>query len=1528
MSLTRLALVLIAAFLAVPLVVTAQTPITATHLGVNDSRLSFSFDTPKFPIPANNLTLIWIATDHYDLTGDPVSLTDSSRTWTKIGSRNLTKKGVTLWKSIAPVDTNAPVTITHAGGTQGTRSNWVANYYTATSVAQAATGSSIRPNEDMTGTVTLPAQGSGGAVAAAFIRASTDVPPTVATAGPGYTLIGGEVFGVEIVTRSEFSPQFQQTATMSWDKNSIWIGIAAEIVSNTLPDTTPPTTSIVSVEGDVIAPYVDSTIDGASKIVVSGESGMSCRWYDSDFAYSDASGSACSVTGAQATCSVPSIAGTSLNKYVACKDSAGNGQSASGNLDVSWTVSASPPPGAYQAELLSLTGGTILDIEIDPQNPNVVYAAALHDSVWKSTNKGDTWALFSTKGLPQNVEVDPFNSNIIYLTTRSATFKTTNGGNTWTQLTGVGGSYGIVINPTNSQNLYVGGDGIVSSSNDGGSTWTTVTLSGMGNTDSMDIDPANPSIVFLGDNKACLWRSKNSAASWEKLGCATGQYMSVKVSPSNTKRVYSTLGVSDDGGDTWTDIPSPTKAALAVHPTNPDVAFFAGNMAGAHPVYATNNGGKSAYETKGMSPNYDATEIRGLAIDAVNDILYVGGDSLYKGTGALTGKVAVYDSSKGIYANAFTDMKATQWAVWVSGDSMGVHKTEDQGATWRRSVLGMHGLDSTRDITPDPTNPNVAFAGHEGHIHKTTDGGKSWATVFTGLFPHMTVDYGNSQIVYAGMSDNKLYKSVDGGITWNILSQAGRDVFIHPTNPSIVYTSNGGSLYRSDDKGSVWNSVGTLPGGQLFITKSNPSTMYSTKDLDGVYKSTNGGASWTKLSYSGVGPKSMAQTTDGSLWVADHRTCGLYRSTDEGATWTNKVGGTCFMRVVTDPWDAESLFALSSSGNSTAWWVHPTGKTRMPASPPPPEPTQATIQISSCQILDRSNTIYEVTKNLDPVGTGSCFLFPRNVHDITIDGKGYTVNHGSPAIFGDSLEDIVIKNMIINMVADGFGKDSIHLGNVKNLKILNTDIRIPGGSLTYARSEDAISVSGIFSENVEISDNKIDSTSFFSSAVYVNGPPTTVIKNNKITAATGSKGIQIAMSPNSMIENNVISSDLEAVDAAFSNNLKVSSNTGSGGAAKLLLKNVNDSLVQDNELKPTRGVASGRDTITLSDSHKNLIKNTTLNIGARSSYGLRLFQSSENRIEGMKIVDGIYPANSNEGGVMIDNSHKNNFTGLNISVGTDAASTGINFASSTKNKVADSAIQSTGTAIILTSSATNMIYNNIIQGATFVNAALGFQNSWSITKQAGLSIVNGPFQGGNFYAKGISESCADSNSDSICDTTLVFNANNIDQLPLKKGTGTPAPPTPPSISSVAAAATDTTGTVSWNTDLAADSSVTYADNAAMTASLTVSDTALVTSHQLVLFSLAPEKTYYYKVTSCAAGLCSSSATLNFMTTPPPVLNAADVNLDGKVNLADMLEVLADFRKPAAQLSNPRSDINSDGTTNIKDVGILLSVWTG
>ncbi|MBM3943615.1 MAG: hypothetical protein FJ316_12030 [SAR202 cluster bacterium] len=209
--------------------------ITVTHLGVTETRPAAVFSTPAFRIPANHLALIWVACDHYEDTGDPTGMTDSARTWTKLISRNVPKKGMTLWQSLEPVETNTPITVTHS---TITRCNWVANYYSATRVAQVV-GTTSQGAETTTGTLTFAEPGSSGAVAAAFIRGAR--PASTASAGPGFTLVGTEVVGVELVNRSEFSPQYQAVASMNWSSPSAWLGIAVEITDGSPPATPTPT---------------------------------------------------------------------------------------------------------------------------------------------------------------------------------------------------------------------------------------------------------------------------------------------------------------------------------------------------------------------------------------------------------------------------------------------------------------------------------------------------------------------------------------------------------------------------------------------------------------------------------------------------------------------------------------------------------------------------------------------------------------------------------------------------------------------------------------------------------------------------------------------------------------------------------------------------------------------------------------------------------------------------------------------------------------------------------------------------------------------------------------------------------------------------------------------------------------------------------------------------------------------------------------------------------------------------------------
>jgi photosystem II stability/assembly factor-like uncharacterized protein len=171
----------------------------------------------------------------------------------------------------------------------------------------------------------------------------------------------------------------------------------------------------------------------------------------------------------------------------------------------------------------------------------------------------------------------------------------------------------------------------------------------------------------------------------------------------------------------------------------------------------------------------------------------------------------------------------------------GVYKSTDGGKTWNHV-----GLKDTRHIARiliHPTNPDIAYVGALGHafgpndergVFMTTDGGKTWAkTLFIDNehgISDLEIDASNPNILYAavwrferkpwtfvsGSEKGGVYKSIDGGKTWNKLTNGlpklmGRiGVKAAPSNPNVVYViaeTKEGTMFRSDDKGETFRNV-------------------------------------------------------------------------------------------------------------------------------------------------------------------------------------------------------------------------------------------------------------------------------------------------------------------------------------------------------------------------------------------------------------------------------------------------------------------------------------------------------------------------------------------------------------------------------------------------------------------------------------------------------------------------------------------------------------------------------------------------
>ncbi len=276
--------------------------------------------------------------------------------------------------------------------------------------------------------------------------------------------------------------------------------------------------------------------------------------------------------------------------------------------------------------------------------------------------------------------------------------------------------------------------------------------------------------------------------------------------------------------------------------------------------------------------------------------------------------------------------------IWyVASASGGVWKTSNAGINFK-PIFDAQGSYSIGCVSLDPQNPNVVWVGtgennnqrsvaYGDGVYKSEDGGKSWKNMGLKNSEHVgmiKVHPKNSNVVFVAAygplwsdgGDRGLYKTNDGGLTWsNILPMNDytgiNEIHFDPRDPNVIYATAhqrrrhvwtyisggpGSAIYKSTDGGSNWkkleNGIPKDDKGRiaLAIPPSNPDIIYAMieggKDVGGTYKSTNRGASFSKLN--------------------DYNTSGNY-----------------YVELIPDPVDEDKVFSMDT-------WCHVTrdgGKT-------------------------------------------------------------------------------------------------------------------------------------------------------------------------------------------------------------------------------------------------------------------------------------------------------------------------------------------------------------------------------------------------------------------------------------------------------------------------------------------------------------------------------------------------------------------------------------------------------------------------
>lgn len=269
----------------------------------------------------------------------------------------------------------------------------------------------------------------------------------------------------------------------------------------------------------------------------------------------------------------------------------------------------------------------------------------------------------------------------------------------------------------------------------------------------------------------------------------------------------------------------------------------------------------------------------------------------------------------------------------------GILKSEDRGKTWEQIPifpLG-HRQPSFQKVLFDPANTATIYAYATGDVSSPLSG--IWRSYDRGAhWEHLTppgtflegsdlrrvlVAPSNGSVLYASMQAAgtwRTYRSSNGGSTWTFAVQA--DVLaISPTAPDTIYWGGVYQIYRSANGGANWSQIGqtkeTTAGfngiNGIAISPANPNLMIanvggSSVNSVGIYRSTNGGTSWTQIKTgSAVGGAAFNPKNPTQVIVGD--CCGL-------SLWYSSNSGQTFEYLPDDTGEFSSRLTLSPANTS------------------------------------------------------------------------------------------------------------------------------------------------------------------------------------------------------------------------------------------------------------------------------------------------------------------------------------------------------------------------------------------------------------------------------------------------------------------------------------------------------------------------------------------------------------------------------------------------------------------------------------
>jgi photosystem II stability/assembly factor-like uncharacterized protein len=494
------------------------------------------------------------------------------------------------------------------------------------------------------------------------------------------------------------------------------------------------------------------------------------------------------------------------------------------------------------------------DLAIDPQNPNILYAAMWRferrpwtftsgsdkGGVFRSTDGGRTWNKVE-KGLPKligriGLAVSPSNPDVVYAiaeTKEGTVYRSDDKGETFRQvskqkdLVSRGFYYTkIRVDPTDENKVYAVAS-LLFKSLDGGRNFSRISPSTHIDFHALWIDPLNPKRMWQGQDGGTAV-SYDEGQSWEYVNnYPAGQFY--QVFADNAEPFYNLSGGLQDNG-TWVG-PGRNREPTGIH--NDDwrmISFGDGFYAVAHPD------NPDLFLTESQGGNVVRTDMNNREQQLVIPFFGVGGAAendkvRFNWNAPLV--LSPHDKNT-VYLGGSTVFKSTDFGkTWtaISPDltSGNGERLKNAGGPVAQENTSAEYYETVISVAESPVQHGMIWAGtDDGNLQMTADGGKSW-TLLTKNVPNLPADSSVSHVepsktganvAYVAFDRHKMddykpyvYKTTDGGKTFtNITGNLPANGYVHivredPRNTNLLYAGTEVGLYASWDGGRTWSEL-------------------------------------------------------------------------------------------------------------------------------------------------------------------------------------------------------------------------------------------------------------------------------------------------------------------------------------------------------------------------------------------------------------------------------------------------------------------------------------------------------------------------------------------------------------------------------------------------------------------------------------------------------------------------------------------------------------------------------------------------